>query len=166
VEALPYFVKEKNIKLFTSHKVFSEAEIHSRYEILLENYIKVINIEAFTMLDMARKDILPAVLAYSKAVADTAASKKALIPSLSLSCEEALLTKLSVLADSLSQKIEALANVMADNSAPDLLAHAIHSRDKLVPAMAELRAVADELETLVAKEYWPFPTYGELLFNI
>ncbi len=166
VETLPHFVKEKNIKLFTAHKVFSETEIHSRYEILLENYIKVISIEAFTMLDMARKDILPAVLAYSKAVADTAVSKKALIPSLALSCEESLLLKLSVLTDSLSQKIEALANAMADNGAADLLAHATHSRDKLVPAMAELRAVADELETLVSKEYWPFPSYGELLFNI
>ncbi len=166
VAALPYFVKEKNIKLFTAHKVFSETEMHSRYEILLESYVKVISIEAFTMLDIARKDILPAVLAYSKTVADTALSKKALIPSLNLNCEEALLLKLSVLTDSLSQKIEALANAMADNGAPDLLTHATHSRDKLVPAMVELRAVADELETIVSKDFWPFPTYGDLLFNI
>ncbi len=166
VAALPYFVKEKNIKLFTAHKVFSESEMHSRYEILMEGYVKVISIEAFTMLDIARKDILPAVLAYSKSVADTALSKKALIPSLSLNCEEALLLKLSVLTDSLSQKIEALADAMADNGAPDLNTHATHSRDKLVPAMVELRAVADELETIVSKDFWPFPTYGDLLFNI
>lgn len=166
VAALPYFVKEKNIKLFTSHKVFSETEMHSRYEILLEGYCKVLSIEAFTMLDMARKDILPAVLKYSKSVADTALSKKALIPSLNLSCEETLLNKLSVLTDSFAQKIEALANAMADNGASDLLAHATHSRDKLVPTMAELRVVADELETIVAKDFWPFPTYGDLLFNI
>ncbi len=166
VQALPYFVKEKNIKLFTSHKVFSETEMHSRYEILLEGYCKVLSIEAFTMLDIARKDILPAVLAYSKAVADTAVSKKALLPSLSLSCEEALLSKLSGLTDSFAKKIEALADAMAENGAADLLAHATHGRDALVPAMAELRAVADELETIVAKDYWPLPSYGELLFNI
>ncbi len=166
VAALPYFVKEKNIKLFTDHKVFSETEMHSRYDILLEGYVKVISIEAFTMLDMARKDILPAVLAYSKTVADTAVAKKALIPSLPLACEEALLSKLSALTDSLSAKIEALADAMADNGAGDLLAHATYSRDKLVPAMTELRAVADELETLVSKDFWPFPTYGDLLFNI
>ena len=166
VEALPYFVKEKNIKLFTSHKVFSETEMHSRYEILVEGYIKVINIEAYTALDIARKDILPAVLAFSKSVADTALSKKALLPSLNLAAEEALLTKLSVLTDSLVSKIEALADSLADGSGSDLLAHAKHSHHKLVPAMAELRAVADELETIVGKEYWPLPTYGELLFNV
>jgi glutamine synthetase len=166
VAALPYFVKEKNIKLFTSHKVFSETEMHSRYEILLEGYCKVLSIEAFTMLDMARKDILPAVLNYSKSVADTALSKKALLPSLNLVCEESLLNKLSVLTNSFAQKIEALADAMADNGAADLFTHATHSRDKLVPAMTELRAVADELETIVAKDFWPFPTYGDLLFNI
>ncbi len=166
VAALPYFVKEKNIKLFTSHKVFSETEMHSRYDILLEGYVKVISIEAFTMLDIARKDILPAVLAYSKSVADTAIAKKALIPSLALACEEALLSKLAFLTDSLSAKIEALANAMTDNGFGELLTHATHSRDKLVPAMAELRAVADELETIVSKDFWPFPTYGDLLFNI
>ncbi len=166
VAALPHFVKEKNIKLFTAHKVFSETELHSRCEILREGYVKVINIEAFTMLDMARKDILPAVLRYSKSVADTAISKKALIPALNLACEEALLSKLSFLTDSLFSRIEALANAMTDNGVGDLLEHAIHSRDKLVPAMAELRAVADELETIVSKECWPFPAYGDLLFNI
>ncbi len=165
VDALPYFVKEKNIKLFTDHKVFSETEMRSRYEILVESYIKVINIEAFTALDMARKDILPAVLAFSKVVADTALSKKSLLPTLNLVAEEVLLTKLSALTNSLSAKIEALSNIMAESS-PDLLSHAKHSRDKLVPAMNELRAVADELETIVAKEYWPMPTYGELLFNV
>ena len=166
VEALPYFVKEKNIKLFTAHKVFSETEMHSRYDILLEGYIKVISIEAFTALDIARKDILPAVLSFSKAVADTALSKKALLPSLNLAAEEVLLTKLSVLTDSLSSKIEALADALAESSGSDLLAHAKHSHHKLVPAMTELRAVADELETIVGKEYWPLPTYGELLFNV
>jgi glutamine synthetase len=166
VESLPYFIKEKNIRLFTAHKVFSETEIHSRYDIVLENYVKVVNIEAYTMLDIARKDILPAALSYSKSVADTALSKKMLIPTLSLACEEALLRKLSVLTASLDSKIEALADAVAGNKAEDLLAHAIHSRESLLPAMAELRIVADELETLVAKDFWPLPSYGELLFNI
>jgi glutamine synthetase len=159
-------VKEKNIKLFSDHKVFSETEMHSRYDILLEGYVKVISIEAFTMLDIARKDILPAVLNYSKSVADTAIAKKALIPSLALACEEALLNKLAFLTDSLANKIETLADAMAGNGVGDLLEHATYSRDKLVPAMAELRAVADELETIVSKDFWPFPTYGDLLFNI
>ena len=121
---------------------------------------------SYTALDIARKDILPAVLAFSKSVADTALSKKALLPNLNLAAEEALLTKLSVLTDSLVSKIEALADSLADGSGSDLLAHAKHSHHKLVPAMAELRAVADELETIVGKEYWPLPTYGELLFNV
>ena len=166
VEALPYFVSEKNIKLFTAHKVFSETEMHSRYEILMENYCKVLSIEAFTMLEMARRDILPATLAYSKAIADVALSKKALLPTLNCISEETLLQKLSYLCDSLTKKIEALSNALAENGFDCLLSHAKHSRDTLVPAMAELRAVADELETIVAKEYWPYPTYGDLLFNI
>ena len=166
VETLPHFADDKNIKLFTTHKVFSETEIRSRTDILLENYVKVISIEAFTMLEMARKDILPSVLSYTKAIADEVISKKAVLVSLDVSAEEALLTKLSTLTGLLSKKIEALANAMADNGESDHLKHAKHSRDHLIPAMAELRAVADELETIVAKAYWPYPTYGDLLFNI
>jgi glutamine synthetase len=166
-DCLPYFLHEKNVKLFTSHGVFSESEMRSRYEIWNQNYSKVINIEALTMLDMARKDILPAVTAYVHELSDTAASKKSVLPTVDCTFEETLIRQISALSATMYEQAQALEK--AQQTAKDVAdAHecAIAYRDQVLPAMTALRTTADTLETLVASKYWPFPTYGDLLFSI
>ena len=165
-DALPYFIKPENIAMFTRHGVFSAREMESRYEVLMENYAKVLNIEAMTMLDMANRDILPAALTNVGELTDTLLKKKEL--GLSAKAETELCKKLSSLADSLSEKIAALSETIcsAKAYADDAPAEAVYYRDHVVPAMNELRAVADEMEILVAKKYWPFPTYGDILFSV
>ena len=164
-EALPYFISPKNIALFTAHKVFSETEIHSRYEILLEGYSKLINIEALAMAEIAKKDILPAVISYISELSNTAVAKKSVSSAITCDVEEKLITKLSNLASCLYKKIETLDAVTLDvKNYSDSLELAKFYKDGVIPAMVELRAVADELESLTAKKYWPFPTYGDLLF--
>ena len=164
-DALPYFIRQENIDLFTRHGVFSKTEMLSRYEILMENYAKILHIEALTMLDMAKKDILPAAL---KSAADLAGAilekEKA---GLTAKTERALGAKISALADSLSERIEALeAAAEAEEACAEAPEAAAFARDKILPAMADLRADADALEMLVPKKDWPFPTYGDLLFSV
>ena len=167
VDALPRMVEEKNIKLFVDHKVYSEAEIRSRYEIKLEEYSKVINIEAETALMMARREILPAVMKFTGDVAAQASAVKAVSPTLTTAPEEKLLTTLTTGASALSDRIDALQDtIVATNHNADALAIATYERDVVIPAMNDVRAVADELETVVGKTYWPFPTYADLLFNV
>ncbi len=166
-EAVPHFIAEKNICLFEKHGVFTAAEMHSRCEILLEGYCKTLDIEACTMLDMARKNILPAVLKYTRKIAEGAAAKKALSPALCRKTEEALVSKLSLHAAALSDKLDALdAQLLEAKNFTDLVACAKFHHDSLVPTMCELRVVADELEMLVDENAWPFPTYGQLLFSV
>jgi glutamine synthetase len=164
VEALPYFISEKNIELFTKHGVYSESEMHSRYEINLESYCKILNIEALTMVEMATKEILPAVLDYVSDLSKTAAQKKAVSASISCEVEEKLLVKLSKLADNLYAKVGELESKLASTESESTRAEAEYYRNVVIPAMEELRIVADELETLVGTKYWPYPTYGEILF--
>ena len=166
-DALSRLLDEKNVAMLTRHGVFSESELRSRYEIQLENYIRTVHIEALTMLDMAKREILPAVASFSAAVADGIAKKKAAVPSLACSGEAALVEKLTALIDGaeaalgkLSAAVEAL-DAMADDTAA-----AFHVKDTVIPAMAALRAVCDEAETLTAADFWPFPTYGDLLFGV
>ena len=167
VDALPQMVEPKNIKLFVDHKVYSEAEIRSRYEIKLEEYSKVINIEAETALMMARREILPAVMKFTGDVAAQAGAVKAVSPALTTAPEEKLLTTLTTGASALSDRIDALQDaIVATNHNADALAIATYERDVVIPAMNDVRAVADELETVVGKAYWPFPTYADLLFNV
>ncbi|NLH02078.1 MAG: glutamine synthetase type III, partial [Clostridiales bacterium] len=166
-ECLPYFLSEKSIKLFTSHKVFSETEIRSRYEIVLENYCKIINIEALTMLDMAKKDIMPAVSAYSKELAETAASKKALVPGIDCTYETETLKNLSRASGTMFAKISELEKAVIEaREISDVTELSMFYKDKVIPVMNELRISADELETITAKSYWPFPSYGDLLFSV
>ncbi len=167
-DALPYFIAEKNIDLFTKHKIFTAAEMHSRYEILLDNYCKTLNIEALTMVDMAKKQIVPAVLSYLKDVSTTAAQKKAISEDIPCDLEESLVRKLSALASCFYKKTEALESALlkAKNYEGDLQKEADHYKDDVFTAMQEMRAVADELETLLGKEYWPFPSYSDLLFRV
>jgi glutamine synthetase len=166
--ALAPFILEKNIALFERHKVFTAKEVHSRYEMLLEAYCKTLNIEATTMLDMARRTILPAVIKYTRRLAETVAAKKAISTSLSCEAEEALLSSISGRTACLYRKIEALdAAVLAvHDHKNDLPGEAVYFRDFISPAMKELRAVADELELLVDEIDWPLPTYSQLLFSV
>lgn len=166
-EALPYFCHKKNIELFTKHHIFTEAEIRSRCEIMLENYCKIISIEALTMLEMVHKDILPAVCSYRKQLSETALATRQLCPDLTCDSEVKLITRLSSLCDSLSNKTDHLEKAMINaktHTQPEDLAD--YHRDYVFCAMQELRAVADEIEGLVGETYWPYPTYGAMIFSV
>lgn len=165
-DAAPAYIAPKNVALFKRHKVLNETEVYARYEIILENYAKVQNIEALAMVDMARKEILPACIRYSKMVCESLTLKKSL--GLKADAEEKLASRLSDLLSCLSSCIDDLDNTLLgakdyQASAQDL---ANYYRSQVFVAMQSLRAVADELETIVGAEYWPFPTYSELLFHI
>ena len=166
-DALPRLLDQKNVDMLIRHKIFSESELRSRYEIQLENYVRTVRIEALTMADMARKEIMPAVAAYAAALAEGAAKKKALDAAVSCGYESKLVTKLSCLTDCADGKTEALEKaVTALDALGDVTAEANFVRDTVLPGMAELRAVCDEAERLTAASYWPFPTYGDLLFGV
>ena len=163
-DALPYFIREENIALFARQGVYSAEEIHSRYEIMLENYCKMLSIEAHTMLDIVNKEILPAVLRYAGQVAADAMAKRALLPALLMPCEEGLVARLTALGGEIQQKNAALQSALdALDPAADPLTQARHCRDEIFAAMQALRARVDEAEGIVAQSFWPFPGYGELL---
>ena len=167
VDALPSFVSEKNSKLFITHGIFTEAELHSRYEILLEDYIKAINIEALTMLDMAKQEILPACIDYTDTIFASMSIRKSSGLSLSVSNQEKIAIKLSNLTESLIDKINELDKaILGSKSFDNALESAHYFKDVVFADMQSLRAVADELETIISKDYWPLPTYAELLFNV
>ena len=166
-DALAHYLDEKNVKLFSKNKVFSESELRARYEIHMERYTKVLNIEARTMADMVRRAILPATAKYAKELSETAITKKSFMPSCDVSFEEetaARLTELSPAAYSLVKKLESEnENVRALASSKE---RAEAYRDSILPIMEELRKAVDETETLVPAELWPYPTYGNLLFGV
>jgi len=166
VEALPCLVSKKNVDLFEEFGIFTRTEVRARYEVHLETYAKALHIEALTMLDMAKKQIVPAVTKYIGAVAQSAEAVKRVSASLSTRAEESLLAKLTAGADRLWDAIEALQAAAAGVPGEDSLRVAAYYRDEVLPAMAALRKEADALELLCAKEYWPLPTYGELLYGV
>ena len=166
-DAMPAMIADKNVKMLTAHKIFSPAELHSRYEILLENYSKTVNIEALTMVDMARKEILPAVEGYTKSLAETLAAKKAAVAGLPCKYETATITKLSELSDEIADATANLDSEIAKFQAIEDVTEAANDiRDVILGKMDDLRAVCDEAETITAKEFWPFPTYSDLLFSV
>ncbi len=166
-DCMPHLLDEKNVRMLTSHKVFSEAELKSRCEIMLENYCKTVRIEAKTMIDMAKTEIAPAVSAYVLELANTAAAKKAVNDSISRSYETELMKKLVRLEDLIAAKTDELEEaVMKLQDAEDVAAESYMIRDAVLGKMGELRAACDEAETMTAKKYWPFPTYGDLLFGV
>ena len=166
-DALPYFVKEENVKLFEKQHVYSKEEIESRYEVLIEEYVKIINIEALTMLDMAKKEILPAVTSYSKSLADTILSKKAVCESMDTTYETAVLKQTSELLKEAYEAVNALSESIDQmNTLSDFEKKANFVRDDLLSKMAALRKPCDELEVIVDEKDWPFPTYGKLLFGV
>ena len=164
-DAMKALLEPKNMEMLLRQRIYTETELRSRYEIMLENYCKTIVIEANTMAEMTRKEILPAVAKYCATVAEGAGKKRTLMPTLPCAYEAGLVEKLSTLSDQIEKGVEALEGTLVKLttvSETTALAEAI--RDTLLPGMAELRAVADEAEVMTAKEYWPFPTYGEILF--
>ena len=151
----------------TSHKVFSEAELKSRCEIMLDNYCKTVVIEASTMVDMARTEIAPAIENYVCELAKTVTAKRAVDAALVCSFESGLVKKLSMLTDTIAVKAEELENALEElNKAEDIIMEANMIRDVVLALMDELRFACDEAETVTAKKFWPFPTYGDLLFGV
>ncbi|MCD8234281.1 MAG: glutamine synthetase III [Cloacibacillus porcorum] len=166
-DAMPHYVDAKNIALFTKHKVFTEVEMRSRCEVHLENYCKVIRIEALTMAEMVRKDIIPAASTNLKRLSETAAAGNPACPELDCAMEINMLKYLRTLTDSLYVNINRLEGILTEaeecGSAEDA---ALYYRDKVLPVMGELRSAADEIERFVGEKYWPYPTYGELLYSV
>ncbi len=166
-ECLPYLIRKENIALFEKYKIYTRSELHSRYEILLDNYSKVMNIEAETMLDMAQKEILPAVESYERELTETALAKKQLLPQAGRMVEERLVEKLSALSCSFYQKMDTLEAALVNaREQKDALALANYYHDVVFAAMQDMRVDADQLEATTAKKYWPYPTYSDLLFGV
>ncbi len=166
-DCMPHLLDEKNVQMLTSHRVFSEAELKSRCEIMLENYCKTVLIEANTMIDMAKTEIAPAVGAYILELANTAAAKKVVDDSISCGYEAGLLKKLARLEEQIAVKTDELEEaVMKLKDAGDIESESYMIRDTVLGKMGELRVACDEAETMTAKKYWPFPTYGDLLFGV
>lgn len=166
-EAMLALIEEKNQQLLCKHHILTPDEAHSRYEINLDNYSKVINIEALTMLEMVRRDILPAVSGYVQTLSETLVSKKQACPAAAGDMEETLIIKLSDLCSKLFCEAESLEKKVAHaKGVADKQAQAEAYRDTVLPSMAAMRALADEMETYTPKDVWPMPTYGDLLFSI
>ena len=166
-DCIPRILDGKNVQMLTAHRVFSEAELRSRCEIQLENYCKTVIIEANTMIDMARKQILPAVQGYTAELAGGVAAKKAVSADIACGYESGLIARLSLLTDQIAARTDELeAAVLELKGAADVTQEACAIRDAVIGKMAALRTVTDEAETLTAEKYWPFPTYGELLFGV
>ena len=167
-EAVAHFIDQKNVDLFVKNKICSEEEVRARYEIELENYAKQINIEALTMIDMAKKNILPAVSSYVRELTDTALAKKALSDAIPTSVEEELVASLSNKLVCFSKKTAELeeAVIKASEYSNDNIAYATYYRETVFALMQELRAVGDSMETETSSEYWPYPSYGEMLFGV
>ena len=166
-DAMPYYITDKNTKVFTKHCVLTGTEMHSRYEILLENYCKTIHIEALTMKEMVKKYVFPAVIEYEKELAGTAVKKKAFSSTISCRLEETLLTNISGLSDLLYERLNTLeSNILSLQNINDPLEIAKYYRESILISMQSLREVVDELETLIGKKYWTVPTYGDLLYSV
>ena len=165
-DALQMVLVPENMEMLQRHQIFSEAEIRSRYEITMENYVRTVRIEALTMVDMARKEILPAVLHFTGDLACEISEKKKAVAVLPCRAETKLLEKLSILSDEIDAAIEALAESIDSRAGEDITAQAFFIRDELLGKMDALRALCDKAETLTAASCWPFPTYGDLLFGV
>ena len=167
-DALPHFIAEKNIELFTKHGIFTREELFSRYDIWLENYYKTINIESNTLAEMIQKQVIPSVYTYVEKLADTAAAKKSVVADISVASEAALISKLSALADTMAKDLETLKadTAKALASSDDVLACSKAYQGTVLEDMEVLRKSADEAEALIPDELLPYPTYDELLFSI
>ena len=167
VDAIPHFTDKKNVELFTKHHIFNETELASRRDILMENYSKVINIEALTMLDMTMKDIIPAISEYTLALANALTAKKNAVKGATFKTEEKLIESLSKLSDGCLEHAEKIENALYKaKDISDINENARFYLENVLSEMKLLRAAADTAETLTAEKYWPFPTYVKLLFGV
>ena len=164
-DALPHLLDPENVELFRRQGVFSKTELESRYFIYLENYCKIIRIEALTMIEMAKKDILPAVSTYVRKMSEVVSCARS-IADVECGFEVDMIKRLTSLSTDMYKKMQALETHCADCTGKADQAEANRFRDVIIPAMGELRAVADEIETLVGEKYWPYPTYGRMLFAV
>ena len=167
-DALSHFIDKKNIELFEKNRIYGEKEIYARYEILLENYSKVIAIEAQTMINMAKKDIFPAVSKFTGALADTITKKQAVSSAIKVDAELKLLTNMSELLDSFAVVTQKLEDNLdnAKNYRHDPLVLAKYYRDNVLSVMNELREIGDNMEEDMASDYWPYPSYGDMLYSV
>ena len=168
-DALPHFIDEKNEKLLTSHHIFTDAELHSRYEIKLENYVKTLHIEANTLVEIIQKDLLPSITTYMEKLAQTASLKKSVVPDISVSAEASLLSRLTELAETMTKDLETLKadTAMAEYEVgKDLLKSAKLYQSVVLTDMEKVRVSADAAEALIPDSILPYPTYGKLLFSI
>nr|WP_316624037.1 glutamine synthetase III [uncultured Ruminococcus sp.] len=167
-EALKRYTLKKNVELFKRNRIFSEKEVKARQEILLENYVKIIDLEALTMLDMAKKDILPGVSAFTGELAETIQRKRAVSKDIRVDAEIKLLNKLSDLLSRFSETIDELDSKVGGASGyrKSIQRHAEYNAAEVLPVMERLREISDEMEMCTAAEYWPYPSYGELLFSV
>ena len=166
-EALPYYLADKNVALFTKHRVYTRTEMEARYEIHLENYSKILNIEALTMLEMARRDIMPAVSSYLRELSETATAIHAVSVTADCSYEESIIPEMSALLGDACRKVRRLDEaLMGAKIVEGSQALANYYRDKVFSAMAELRITIDQLETMTPSDKWPVPSYGDLLFSV
>ena len=164
-DALQMVLVPENVEMLVRHGVFSEAEIRSRYEITLENYVRTVRIEALTMVDMVRREILPALMRYRGDIAASLGAAKQVAPALPCRAESKLVAQLSSLIDGIDEAVEALGACLAGLDG-DVTAEAFYIKDRVIERMTALRKLCDEAETVTAAAYWPFPTYGELLFGV
>jgi len=165
-DAMPTLLEKKNVDMLTGLKIFTKAELESRYEIMMENYVKTVTIEAQTMLDMTRKEILPAVAGYTKELTETLAAKRTILPSLPAKYETGTITKLSSLLDQIDAADELEKTTLQIKAIDSVTESAFQIRDAMLPRMAALRVVCDEAEPLTSERFWPFPTYDKLLFGV
>ncbi|MBQ9694882.1 MAG: glutamine synthetase type III, partial [Oscillospiraceae bacterium] len=166
-DAMPHLCDEKNVKMLTAHGIFTEPELYSRRDIMLENYIKTVGIEAKTMVDMADKEIIPAVIRFTADMAAAAAAKKSAVPGAACARETRVVSTLSALTDEMDAACVKLADDLAAlQGMQDILETSAYVRDTLIPAMEALRAAADQAETLTGAAYYPFPAYDQLLFGV
>lgn len=166
-EALGEFLAPKNIKLFTTHHVYTKTEMKSRYEITLGNYCKTIRIEANVMVSMVYKEILPALTSYIKEICEAGVAKNSLSANIPTTYEEKMAERLGKINSDIFEKVAALESAINDSPAKsDVTSLAFHIKDNVIPAMKELRASCDEAEYITAEKYWPYPTYASLLFGL
>ena len=166
-DAIPMLIQKDNLDMLVRHKVYTESELRSRYEIQLENYCKTVRIEALAMVDISRKEILPAVESYVSSLASAVGAKKAIDAELPWGYEKKQLRRLASLVDAIDDRVDALEEKLIRlDTLSGSMEEAAFIRDELLPGMGALRAAADEAETQTAASYWPFPTYGDLLFGV
>ncbi len=168
VDALPRYLDQKNVALFTRHKIYTEAEMEARYETIMEEYVKTLNIESLTMASMVRREIFPAVSGYICTLSQAVAAKREVCPQLACQGETDLIQRLSALLDTAYAGVEKLGGLLEAPAAgsKNVLTAGVHYRDQVIPAMNELRAAVDEMEQQVSAEYWPYPSYAELMYSI